>query len=454
MPLVFAGFTPHPPLLIEGIGDEEKIEVVSTHRAYQKFAELLVAAAPTTVVVVSPHGPVFSDAYTIAGWDTLEGDFTPFGSTVSMTWSSDRDYAQRAEEMAEAQDLPLVTITSRQLTSHRHGTELDHGTMVPLWYLQAAGWDGKVVCVRIGGLPPAQCYEVGRVLAQAAGATKIAIIASGDLSHCLTDLAPSPYNPAGAEFDQAIVDALRQGNYESVLAIPPDLRQRAAECGWRPLVTLLGGLDHRSSDCDMLSYEGPFGVGYMVAAFQPGPQGSGAHRPFPQSRPTDASPHSRLAREAIRYYLLTGNHLELPVEPALDKRAGVFVSLKLDDQLRGCIGTIEAEHSNLTEEIIANAVSAASEDPRFEPITADELDQLSISIDVLGEPVPASFNQLDPAIKGLVAEWKGRRGLLLPDLPGVDSPKEQLEIVCTKAGIPVSAAQEAKLFTFAVERFH
>jgi AmmeMemoRadiSam system protein A len=452
-PLVIAGFIPHPPLLIEGIGDEQKNEVAQTHLAYLQFAQELVQANPATLVVVSPHGPMFSDAYTIAGWDTLKGDFTPFGSLVSMTWQSDREYGERAEGIAETLGLPLITITSRQLTSHRHGTGLDHGTMVPLWYLREAGWDGKVVCVRIGGLPPAQCYQIGKVLAQAVGNTDTAIISSGDLSHCLTEDAPSPYNPAGAEFDQTIIQALAQGKYEAILSISPDFRQRAAECGWRPLVTLLGALDGRSSSSEVLSYEGPFGVGYLVATFKPGPEGSSLSRPFPQSKPTDNTELTKLARDAIRYFLMTGNHLDLPLQPSMARRAGVFVSLKLDDQLRGCIGTIEPEHENIAQEIIANAVSAASQDPRFEPVTMDELDQLTISVDVLSEPVAATFAQLDPATLGLVAEWKGRRGLLLPDLSGVDSPEEQLGIVCQKAGIPLAKAKEAKLFTFLVERY-
>lgn len=453
-PLVFAGFVPHPALLIDGVGDEQKHEVAETDKAYRQLAGRLSQVNPDTVVVVTPHGPVFSDAYTMAGWDTLKGDFTPFGSLVSMSWQSDGDFIKRAEEMAEAADLPLIALTPRQLASHRHGTGLDHGTMVPLWYLQEAGWQGKVVCVRIGGLPPSQCYDIGKVLAAASGRDRVALIASGDLSHCLTDFAPSPYNPAGAEFDSLIVEALEQGDYTKVLSIPPDFRQRAAECGWRPLVTLLGVLDGRSSTSEVLSYQGPFGVGYMVAAFTLGSQ-ERPSLPFPRHRPANGSSLVKLAREAIAHYLATGQKLPAPVlESPMDRRAGVFVSLKMDDQLRGCIGTVQPEQENMAREVIANAISAASADPRFEPVTAEELEELSISVDVLTEPVPAEYSELNPAKLGLVAQWQGLRGLLLPDLPGVDSPEEQLKIVCAKAGIPWEKAGEAELFTFSVERHY
>lgn len=453
-PLKFASLVPHPPLLIQGIGDEEKKEAQATHQAYQQFAARLVETNPSTVVVITPHGPLFADAYTILAEETLRGDFTPFGSVVAMTWPADQDYIGRAEELAAQRDLPLVPINSRQLASHQHGPELDHGTMLPLWYLKQAGWHGKVVCIRIGGLAPEQCYEIGKILGQAGGDTDFALVASGDLSHCLTEDAPSPYNPAGIEFDQLIVDALAQQDYLAALTITPELRQRAAECGWRPLVTLLGALDGRSTSSQVLSYQGPFGVGYLVATFDPGPLGSGERLQFPRARPRDASPHVRLARQAIRHYLETGQPMKPEVQPPLDKAAGAFVSLKLDDQLRGCIGTIHPEQDNLAEEIATNAVSAAGQDPRFEPVTLQALDQLIISVDVLSHPEPASFEDLDPAKLGLIAQWQGRSGLLLPDLPGVDSAQEQLKIVCAKAGIPWSKAQEAQLHTFSVERYH
>jgi AmmeMemoRadiSam system protein A len=453
-PLIFAGFVPHPPLLIEGIGDEEKGEVAETDLAYREFARRLQAASPTTVVIVTPHGPVFSDAYTMAGWETLQGDFAPFGSLVSMSWPNDRDYVERAQTLAAARDLPLAALSARELASRRQSTDLDHGTMLPLWYLEKAGWRGKVVCVRIGGLSPAQCHEIGKILALAAGEERCALVASGDLSHCLTQGAPSPYNPAGAQFDQLIHRALKEGDFSAILAIPPDLRQQAAECGWRPLVTLLGALDGRACRSEVLSYQGPFGVGYLVAAFEPGPLGSGPSLAPPQSRPVDASPHTRLARAAIRHYLDTGKELQVKAQAPLDKRAAAFVSLKLDDQLRGCIGTIEPRYANLAQEIVANAIAAASEDPRFEPVTDAELDQITISVDVLSPPTPAQYSRLDPARLGLIARWQGRQGLLLPDLPGVDTPQEQLRIVCAKAGIPWSRAREAELFTFTVERYH
>lgn len=449
-PLVFAGLVPHPPLLIEGVGDELKAEVADTDAAYRRLAAQVTEQAPDTVIIISPHGPVFSDAYTMADWPRLEGDFTPFGSTVAMAWDNHRKYVARAARLAEREGLPLIPIGQRQLASHRQSASLDHGTMVPLYYLKQAGWQGTIACVRIGGIPPAKCYRIGTVLARAAENDRVAVLASGDLSHCLTSDGPSPYNPAGKEFDQAIVAALKAADFRRILDLPPDLRQRAAECGWRPLVTLLGTLDGYDVSPEVLSYQGPFGVGYLVAALAPGQPGHPGLAPAPR-RPRDNSPHTRLARQAIAHFLATGEILTSDAD--LGQPAGAFVSLKADDQLRGCIGTIEPARDSLAAEIIANAIDAATRDPRFDPVTPKELDSLTITVDVLDPVVPAAYADLDPSCKGVVVEWQGRRGLLLPDLPGIDDASQQLAIAMEKAGIPQSRAGDVRIYTFSVERY-
>ena len=450
--LLFAGFMPHPPLLVEGVGDEMKTEVARTDAACRQLAKRVAELAPKTVVVVSPHGPVFADAYTMPDWPRLAGDFNAFGSTVSMEWENDTKYVNRASELAEESYLPLAAISHQQLSSLQQPQALDHGTMLPLYYLKQAGWQGKVVCVRIGGLPPRECYRIGSVLAETAAGPTV-LIASGDLSHCLNDQAPSPYNPAGPEFDAAIKDALEQKDFKAILDMPPEFRQRAAECGWRPLVTLLGALDETNVASKVLSYEGPFGVGYLVASFDLQP-GKVASLMPEKSAPRENSPHARLARRAIEHYLATGQML--PVDEAKDElasRSGAFVSLKSDDQLRGCIGTVEPSQPSLAEEIIVNAVDAATKDPRFEPVSPAELATLRITVDVLAPSQPAGFKDLDPANKGVVVEWRGRRGLLLPDLPGIDDPEEQLSIAMEKGGIPAERREEISLYTFTVERF-
>jgi AmmeMemoRadiSam system protein A len=135
----------------------------------------------------------------------------------------------------------------------------------------------------------------------------------------------------------------------------------------------------------------------------------------------------------------------------MKERAGVFVSIKKDGQLRGCIGTFEPSRPNIAEEIIGNAISAATRDPRFLPIAPDELEHLSFSVDVLTPPEPAEFGDLDPKKYGVIAECGWKRGLLLPDLEGVDTAKDQVSICCQKAGI--SPGEPVKLSRFQVKRY-
>lgn len=151
-----------------------------------------------------------------------------------------------------------------------------------------------------------------------------------------------------------------------------------------------------------------------------------------------ADPYVRLAKETVETYTKTGKLPEAAEidQELLDNASGAFVSLKKNGNLRGCIGTIEAVYDNLAEEIMHNAVSACSRDPRFPPVREDELDEITYSVDVLGpnEPV-SSKDELDPKKYGVIVSKGFRRGLLLPDLEGVNSVDEQLLIACQKAGI-------------------
>jgi AmmeMemoRadiSam system protein A len=164
-------------------------------------------------------------------------------------------------------------------------------------------------------------------------------------------------------------------------------------------------------------------------------------------------PVVKLAKEAVESYVRTGRTPRpRELSPEMRERAGVFVSLHKHGQLRGCIGTFEPTKDNVAEEVIANAVSASTMDPRFPPVTESELDDLEYSVDILTAPEPVTdIGQLDPKTCGVIVESGWRRGLLLPDLEGVDSVEEQIAICRLKAGI--SAGEPVNLYCFQVRRF-
>ena len=166
-------------------------------------------------------------------------------------------------------------------------------------------------------------------------------------------------------------------------------------------------------------------------------------------------PLVQLARKTIGAYVRDGKTMEPTRELGVlgDLKAGAFVSLHRHGDLRGCIGTIESAYGNLEREVIHNAISAATRDPRFPPVRSGELDDLEISVDVLGEAEPIEgLDQLDPKLYGVIVERCSRRGLLLPDLEGVDTPQQQVDIALRKAGI--GPREPYRLYRFRVDRDH
>jgi len=164
-------------------------------------------------------------------------------------------------------------------------------------------------------------------------------------------------------------------------------------------------------------------------------------------------PLVKLAKETVESYVREGKTPQLEnLTPEMQERAGVFVSIHMGDELRGCIGTFEPAEKNVAEETIANAVSSATRDPRFLPITPEELEDLNYSVDVLTTPEPVeSKDQLDPKKHGVIVEAGWRRGLLLPDLEGVDSADHQIDICRQKAGI--ASDEPVTLYRFEVKRY-
>ena len=271
------------------------------------------------------------------------------------------------------------------------------------------------------------------------------IIASGDLSHRLTEDGPYEYSPQGAKFDKELIENLENGNVVNIFNMDKCMIEEAGECGLRSLYILLGAMEGNSIQGELLSYEGPFGVGYGVMKFKQESENISnldkllkiKEESF-NKKISNSNPYVKLARESLNYYfknkrlMIASN--DLPRE-MLEERHGVFVSLKKFGQLRGCIGTIFPTTDCVANEIIRNAIQAAIADPRFLEVTEDELVDIDISVDVLTNTIKAIKEELNPKIYGVIVSKGQNRGLLLPDLEGVDTVEEQLNIACQKGGI-------------------
>lgn len=453
MSVVAAFAVPHPPVIVPGVGHGREKGIAATIAAYEEVARRVADLAPDTLVISSPHSTSYLDYLHISPGRGARGDFADFGDRDDgSTVTYDEEFVTALCEAAASVGILAGTQGEREPT-------LDWGVLVPLHFIQERlGTDAfKVVRMGLAGFSPLEHYRLGRAVQQVAErlGRRVAYVASGDLSHKLEPDGPYGFAPEGPIFDEKVCAAFAAGDFLSLLALDPGLAERAAECGLRSFQIMAGALDATPVRSELLSHEGPFGVGYGIAAFMPtGPAGSDPSRAFEPAyldwrekdlarRRAAEDPYVRLARASLEAYVRTGVRLRPPADlPAglTDRRAGAFVSLKKDGRLRGCIGTIAPARASLAAEIAANAVSAGCHDPRFSPVTVDELPELVYDVDVLSAPeIVADRSELDPSRYGvIVTAPDGRRGLLLPDLDGVDTVEEQLRIAARKGGISLA----------------
>jgi AmmeMemoRadiSam system protein B len=257
--IVFAGIAPHPPLLIPEVGGRRIEQVAASQRALRQFSRRLIDAQPDVVVVISPHSPLDPRVFTARSAKQLVGDFREFHAPA-VTLSFPNDLAT-VEAISDA-----AAVEGVELRVHDRDYRLDHGALVPLYYLHQAGWRGPIVVIGFTLQSNEKHIAFGRALATAAASIdrRVAVLASGDLSHRLIVGGPYEYEPTAHLFDEQIVDAIANGDAHRVINVDPDLRNRAGECGYRSIVVALGSVaDLRNYE--VLSYEGPFGVGYLVA---------------------------------------------------------------------------------------------------------------------------------------------------------------------------------------------
>ncbi|MBQ4464017.1 MAG: AmmeMemoRadiSam system protein A [Eubacterium sp.] len=452
---IIAGFmVPHPPMIVPDVGRGSESVVEETTRAYEKVADEIAELKPDTIVISSPHSVMYADYFHISPGTHASGDFGAFRAPqVSFDVDYDSQFALQWSNHAAVNDIDAGTLGEKD-------PDLDHGTMVPLYFIMKKYTDFKLVRIGLSGFSLSTHYRMGMLCSTVAEELnrRVVYVASGDLSHKLKEDGPYGFNASGPIYDERIMDVMGSGEFDRLLDFDETLCNMAAECGHRSFVMLAGALDRKSVSIERLVHQDVTGVGYGICTYHI--EGEDPDRAFldkwndrenarRQALRDKEDVYVRLARKSLESCIRKGKKIDWydvkdelgsatdkAISELEDMRAGAFVSIHKEGKLRGCIGTISATQDCIADEIIENAISASTRDPRFDPIEEDELDALEISVDVLGEAEAImSPAELDVKRYGVIVTKNRRRGLLLPNLDGVDTVEEQLSIAKQKAGL-------------------
>ena len=415
---------------------------------------------------------MYADYFHISPGNHAKGSFSEFGAKeVSFEVEYDAEFVKSLVDLASESKFPAGVLGEKNKV-------LDHGTMVPLWFITQKYNDFKLVRTGLSGLDLPKHYEYGMMIKEVAQklGRRVVYVASGDLSHKLQEYGPYGFAEEGPEYDKRIMDVCSNARFGELFDFDESFCDKAAECGHRSFVIMAGALDGVDVEAKQLVHEDVTGVGYGICTFYPKESrinSSGENKNYDESRSflkirfeaerreledkkAGSDAYVRLARASAEYYVKNHKVMKTPddlPDEMLSSKSGVFVSVHKHDRLRGCIGTFLPARSCIAEEIIQNAVSAVSDDPRFDPVEPDELEWLDITVDVLSTPEQIETkDDLDVKKYGVIVQCGYKRGLLLPDLDGVDTVDQQLSIAMRKGNI--APGSKVDLYRFEVIRHY
>ncbi len=256
--IVFAAIMPHPPTSMPGVGTSEDSKLLA--KTLQSFDELrkgLEDADPDTIVVISPHAHLEEYAFVINSASELKGSMEKFGNDEVYVYKNNIEIADKL----------AFTSSMNEMPAHLHEDFMDHGTLVPLYHL-TKNIKPKIVQLSFSLMSYQSHYRYGEIIQKVinnGNPTRIAVIASGDLSHRLTVNSPAGYSKSAQEFDHTVLRLLGSNDLASIMGMDQEITQEVAECGMRSIVVLLGILHGKPYKFDLLSYEGPYGIGHLTA---------------------------------------------------------------------------------------------------------------------------------------------------------------------------------------------
>jgi len=423
----------HAPILVPEVAGERAEAARDCCQSMRQAAASLAGFAPQSVVLISPHSPRRRGAFGVWGGERLSGSLAQFNApSARVRLPNDVPLAEAIAAEARKGGLATWEIDHESL---------DHGATVPLWFLAEAGWSGPTVVLGLNYPDEGGLTQLGEAITAAARGCqrRIALVASGDMSHRLKPNAPAGFHPRAHQFDEAFIQVIREGDYHRLGKLDADLREIAAEDAVDSTWVAAAAVEWQATGHRVLHYEGPFGVGYGVAILFADASGACAARP---TQAAVAAKHEgeilpEVARRSMEAALNGGAESPPPPTNAyLRSRNAVFVTLhERGGKLRGCAGTILPYYPDVVTETWHSARLAAFRDSRFNPVEARELPKLHIDVSVLHSMEKIdSASQLNPAQYGvIVSTGDGRRGLLLPALPDITTVEQQMYYARRKA---------------------
>ncbi|MEK7644637.1 MAG: AmmeMemoRadiSam system protein B [Patescibacteria group bacterium] len=261
MSLIFAAITPHPPIIMPSIGKENAEKIKKTALALRKVEEELYLSKPQLIIIISPHGSYFDDAFSVNAETDFISNFEEFGDmNTKLAWKGSPNFAAQLAHDANLAKIDLRLVNDRKI---------DHGCSIPLSLLTGHLPDVKILPIGYSGQNARAHLDFGVLIKERIMESdkRVAIIASGDLSHCLNNEAPAGFNPGGEKFDKSVIELLENRNVAGLSNLDGKLVGSASECAYRSILVLLGALKSVNYTFKNYSYEAPFGVGYLTGNF-------------------------------------------------------------------------------------------------------------------------------------------------------------------------------------------
>lgn len=416
--LCSAYIVPYSPLLLPNIHDEVQDQLQATASAYHQVAKEIGEYHPDTIVIISTKAFGYKDYIHIAPGEQAVGSFAKYDhSEYAIAVEYDTVLVNQICSLAKRNHIPAGK-------RGEHPPDLDVGTMTPLFFINQYMSGYRVVRISTSEMDDEQLDRLGQCITAAAEDIdrKIVIIVSGELSKRLSQDSPYGYHKDAAVFDQYIVSSLKDNDLESWNHINFDLKKASAQTILGALHILKGAISDTLFHSSSLSYEAPFGIGWLIASF---------HN-------KDRNPYCALARSAMLHYLKHGKSMaRIDIsDPKLKQRGGIIISLYIHNKLYAYAGTIHPSYPTIAQEIVHNAILAGFHTSQKAPLSKEQLMRCEIKIHLLSEYEPIFFiEDLNVKYDGLIVMNNQRQGIVFPNTTGIQTPAEQLATALKKGGI-------------------